>query len=226
MSTRQRPLLVTLANVTPGFGELLPASLLAVILLIALGFSTRASADISDSYWVSGTYRKGDFKLVYDRRAADIVISKDDFKVVRIAASGLTSDIERVTGKKPKLRTGTSQLSGDVVLAGTLGKSPLLDALVRAGRLDVSRLRGQWESFIIATVPHPLPNVQMGLAVVGSDRRGTAFGLYELSQAIGVSPWYWWADVKPARRTSLVVSAGTRRYGPPSVQYRGVFLND
>jgi Glycosyl hydrolase family 115/Gylcosyl hydrolase family 115 C-terminal domain len=219
-------LLVKLARVQRPLGKLLSASLLAVILLGAFGFTGTASTDTSDSRWVRGTYRKGDFKLVYDGRAADIVISKDEFKVVRIAASDLTSDIERVTGRKPKLITETSQVSGHVVLAGTLGNSPLLDSLVRAGKLDVSRLRGQWESFIIATVPHPLPGVQLGLVVVGSDRRGTAFGLYELSQAIGVSPWYWWADVKPSRRTDLVISAGTRRYGPPSVQYRGIFLND
>lgn len=218
--------LLVMSNLPRALDELLLASLLALILLIALGFGSRASANPSNSRWVSGTYRKGDFKLVYDKRAADILVSKDDFKVVRIAASDLTSDIERVTGKKPTLRTEASQLSSHVVLAGTLGQSPMIDALVLSGKLDVIRLRGQWESFIIATVPHPLPNVEMGLAVVGSDRRGTAFGLYELSQAIGVSPWYWWADVKPSRRTNLVVSAGTRRYGPPSVQYRGIFLND
>lgn len=215
-----------LVRLAVALGKLLPASLLAVILLSALGFCGRAATANGESRWVSTTYRKGDFKLVYDGRAADIVISKDDFKVVRIAASDLRSDIQRVSGMQPKMLMETSQVSGHAVLAGTLGHSPLLDALVRAGKLDVSRLRGQWESFIIATVPLPLPNVQLGLVVVGSDRRGTAFALYELSQAIGVSPWYWWADVTPPRRTSLVVSAGTHRYGPPSVQYRGIFLND
>ena len=107
-----------------------------------------------------------------------------------------------------------------------LGKSPLIDALVRDRKVDVSSLRSQWESFIIVTVPRPLPGVEMALAIIGSDRRGTAFGIYELSQAIGVSPWNWWADVTPEHRRNLVVSAGLHRYGPPSVQYRGVFLND
>jgi hypothetical protein len=71
-----------------------------------------------------------------------------------------------------------------------------------------------------------LPGVPSALVIVGSDRRGTAFGVYELSQAIGVSPWYWWADVTPAKKSALFVAAGTRRFGPPSVQYRGIFLND
>jgi hypothetical protein len=79
---------------------------------------------------------------------------------------------------------------------------------------------------MIATVRNPLPHVSMGLVIVGSDRRGTAYGVYELSQAIGVSPWYWWADVAPAHRSRLMVAAGVRRMGPPSVQYRGIFLND
>ena len=78
----------------------------------------------------------------------------------------------------------------------------------------------------MATVPNPLPNIEMGLVIAGSDRRGTAFGVFELSQAIGVSPWYWWADVPPARHPNLFVTAGTKRAGPPSVQYRGIFLND
>ncbi|HEX8118536.1 MAG TPA: glycosyl hydrolase 115 family protein, partial [Pyrinomonadaceae bacterium] len=81
-------------------------------------------------------------------------------------------------------------------------------------------------SFIITTVREPVPGVPQGLVIVGSDRRGTAYGLYELSKAAGVSPWYWWADVAPAHRDSLFVAAGARADGPPSVKYRGVFLND
>jgi hypothetical protein len=112
------------------------------------------------------------------------------------------------------------------VLVGTLGKSTFIDRLAEEGKLDAKGLRGKWESFLIATVKDPLPGVRLGLVVAGSDRRGTAYGVYELSQAAGVSPWYWWADVTPARRRELFVAAGARRFGPPSVKYRGVFLND
>src|SRR6266536_3494552 len=185
----------------------------------------------AESSWVHSKYRPGDFKLVYGGRAADILISPKDFKVVQIAAESLAADVERVTGKKPVLRREAAGreaagLSASAIIVGTLGHSPLIDALVLAGKLDVSRLRGKWESFVIATVPHPLPGVQMGLAIVGSDRRGTAYGVFELTQAIGVSPWYWWADVTPERLASLIVQAGIRRAGPPSVQYRGIFIND
>ena len=167
--------------------------MLAFVLLIILGLTGTVFAAVPESSWVSSTYRKGDFTLVHGGRRADVLISPEDFKVVQIAASDLVSDIERVSGKKPHLRTEPSKLSSHVVLTGTLGKSPLIDMLVRDRKVDVSQLRGQWESFIIVTIPRPLPGVEMGLAIIGSDRRGTAFGIYELSQAIGVSPWNWWA---------------------------------
>src|SRR5205085_6440229 len=176
--------------------------------------------------WVRAEYHQGDFKLVAGAHAADIFVAPDDYKVAQIAANDLAEDVARVTGRRPELRTETTTLHGPVMLVGTLDQSPVITALIRAGKLDVSRLRGQWESFLIATVPHPLPHVPSGLVIVGSDRRGTAYGVFELSQAIGVSPWYWWADVTPTRRANLFIAAGLRRAGPPSVKYRGIFLND
>ncbi len=173
--------------------------------------------------WVSDKPEAGDFPLVQDGQAATIVFSPDDFKVVGIAARDLAADIERVTGRRPVVGQGAA---GPAVLVGTLGHSPLINGLVDAGKLDVRALRGAWESFLITPVANPWPGVPSALVIVGSDRRGTAFGIYELSQAIGVSPWYWWTDVRPAKKSALFVAAGTRRFGPPSVQYRGIFLND
>jgi len=178
------------------------------------------------SPWVGEEHRAGDFPLVRDGQAAAIVSSANDFKVVSIAANDLAADIERVTGQKPAARNDLAGITTPVVLIGTLGQSPLIDALVASGKLDVKDLRGAWESFIIATIADPFPGVPAALVIAGSDRRGTAFGVYELSQAIGVSPWYWWADVTPTKKAALSVAAGTRRFGPPSVQYRGIFLND
>lgn len=176
--------------------------------------------------WVGEEHRAGDFPLVHDGRAAAIVVSAEDFKVASLAANDLAADIERVTTLRPAVVHTNAGLSGPAVLVGTLGHSPLIDTLVAAGKLDVRDLRGAWESFIITTIADPLPGVPSALVIAGSDRRGTAFGVYELSQAIGVSPWYWWADVTPAKKAALSVAAGTRRFGPPSVQYRGIFLND
>jgi hypothetical protein len=189
--------------------------------LLSLLLATSALA----ATWVHEQPQLGGFALVADGRAATIVFSPEDHKVVSLAANDLAADIARVTGVKPAVAAFPS-VSGPAVLVGTLGQSPLINGLVDAGKLDVKDLRGAWESFIITTVTNPLPNVASALVIVGSDRRGTAFGVYELSQAIGVSPWYWWADVTPAKKSALHIAAGTRRFGPPSVQYRGIFIND
>ena len=191
---------------------------------LLLGFVC-GSATAAES-WVHGAASPGDFPLVQQRRAVPVVVAAEDFKVVELAAQDLAADIEHVTGRKPIVRADVRGLKTPALVIGTLGHSPLIDAWVSAGKLDVSALRGAWESFLIATVDAPQPGLPRALVIVGSDRRGTAFGAYELAQAIGVSPWHWWADVKPQAKSALFVAAGTRRFGPPSVKYRGIFLND
>jgi hypothetical protein len=198
--------------------------LYVVGLLLLLACARPAAAQ--ESVRVKDSYRAGDFPLVRGGRAAGVYVSADDFKVVQTAAENLAADVERVTGVRPSVRTDWPAPSGPFVYVGTLGKSPFIDRLARERKFDPSALHGRRESFIIATVENPQPGVPLGLVVVGSDRRGTAYGVYELSRAIGVSPWYWWADVVPERRQQLFVAAGTHSMGPPSVKYRGVFLND
>ena len=113
-----------------------------------------------------------------------------------------------------------------VVIAAVIGRSPLLDRLAADRKLDLAQLVGAWESFVIATVPQPLPGIDQALVTAGSDRRGAIFGLYELSAMIGVSPWHWWADVTPPKKNRLTAAAGTHRFDPSSVKYRGIFIND
>jgi len=166
------------------------------------------------------------FHLVHEQTAAAIVVDDQDWKVVRIAARDLTLDVERVTGRRPELKRTTENLSPHTVLVGTIGRSPVIDRLVELGRLNVDDVKGLWEACIITSIEKPLPGVERGLIIAGSDRRGTAYGVYELSRRIGVSPWYWWADVTPRRRAALCVPPDRRRIGPPAVKYRGIFIND
>lgn len=168
----------------------------------------------------------GDFRLAEKQRVAPLYTDASDFPVVQIAAEALASDMERVTGIRPKVAGGAPQNADHAVLIGTVGKSTLIDNLVATKKLDVTGIQGSWESFVIATVPNPVPGVSMGLVIAGSDRRGTAYGVFTLSEAIGVSPWYWWADVPPGRRNALFVRSGVYRQGPPAVKYRGIFIND
>ncbi len=169
---------------------------------------------------------QGYFPLASKDIAADVYVDPGDWEVARIAAADLAADVERVTGRKPALRQTANRLAENAVLVGTLGRSPAIDHLVKDNRLDVHDVQGQWESFAIAVVADPLPGVRKGLVIAGSDRRGTAYGVYELSRGIGVSPWYWWADVTPQRREELHVCPDRLRIGPPAVKYRGIFIND
>uniref|UniRef100_E6PY85 Gylcosyl hydrolase 115 C-terminal domain-containing protein n=1 Tax=mine drainage metagenome TaxID=410659 RepID=E6PY85_9ZZZZ len=139
-------------------------------------------------------------------------------------------DIERVTGLKPVL-VADSISRGKVaaeglVLIGTLGHSALIDRLVARHKIDTSAIAGKWESTLTEVVDHPLPGVRRALVIVGSDKRGTIFGMYDLSEEIGVSPWYWWADVPIQHHDALFVAAGRHVQGEPAVRYRGIFLND
>ncbi|MFT3780925.1 MAG: glycosyl hydrolase 115 family protein [Nibricoccus sp.] len=185
-----------------------------------------AAAENRQDGWVTDKAVEGSFPLAGKDRVSPIIVSSNDFTVVRLVAEDFAKDLERVTGRKPTLCDSLPSDATAVVLAGTLGKSAEIDELVRSGKLDVSTVRGQWETFLIAVVEKPFPALEQALVIVGSDRRGTAFGLYELSQAMGVSPWHWWADVAPVKKCELYVSAGTRKFGPPSVRYRGIFIND
>jgi len=179
-----------------------------------------------DRPFISEQPIKGYFPLVSEGVTADVYVDPGDWKVVKIAAEDLTKDVERVTGRKPSLQAAIGKLSAQAVLIGTVGRSPLIDRLIKEGRLNVSRIQGNWESFMIMGVVDPLPGVKQGLIIVGSDRRGTAYGVYELSRRIGVSPWYWWADVTPNHREAIYICPDQVRMGPPAVKYRGIFIND
>lgn len=194
------------------------------MLAVLIGFAASSCA-AAGVPWVSERPASGSFPLVAEGRAAPVVTDGSDAPVVAHAADDLAADLKTVTGVQPDRATSTVHAKR-LVLVGTLGRSAAIDGLVARGRLDVARLRGAWESFLITTVKRPMPGVEDALVIVGSDRRGTAYGVYELSQAVGVSPWAWWADVPAQRHASLWVAAGTRRFGPPSVKYRGIFLND
>ena len=167
--------------------------------------------------------QSGYFPMADANGTASICTDARDYPVVGITAGMLADDIERVTGHRPAV---VHQLpKGAAIVAGTLGKSRWIDQLVKGQKIDVSSLRGKWESFLIISTEHYKYHTPL-LAVIGSDRRGTAFGLTSLSEAIGVSPWYWWADVTPKHKSALYVEPGTFRQGEPSVQYRGIFIND
>lgn len=198
-----------------------------VVSVLGLLLSGRALAAVGDESFIAGTSQAGAVTLADRGAATPILVDNADWPGVLRAAGDLASDIQRVAGVAPVLQAGTPKPAPQAIIIGTLGHSPLIDGIVAAGRLDVASVAGRWEAFTIAVVERPLAGIDRAVIVAGSDKRGTIYGIYEVSQQIGVSPWHWWADVPVARRESLFVKAGTRVVDDgPTVKYRGIFLND
>ena len=164
------------------------------------------------------------FELAGQGQAVPLFVDASDFAGVIRATHDLSADIGHVTGVDAPLSPTADK--GRMVLIGTLGHSPLIDRLADSGKIDVAPLRGKWESYTIQTIANPAPGISEALVIVGSDKRGTIYGIYDLSQNIGVSPWYWWADVPVMKRDHIQLSYGRYFQGEPAVKYRGIFLNN
>lgn len=203
-----------------------PLRILAAALVTAtLAFAHPAgAADVGPKVSVEAS--EGAFVLADESGAAAIFVDGADHAVVRHAARLLGEDVERVTGQKAEVVNEADRLDDRAVIVGTLGRSAVIDRLVEEGKLDVEGVRGEWESYVIQTVDEPMKGVEQALVIAGSDRRGTAFGVFALSEEMGVSPWYWWADVHPDQKSALHVEQGAFKQGPPDVKYRGIFIND
>lgn len=179
---------------------------------------------------VTSTFaQKETFCLAQDGKTATITVDIDDWKGVIRAARDLGDDVRKVTGVSAQVNLldnhsadllphERKNLTGSI-LVGTIGKSRIIDELVKQKKIDVRQVKGQWESYLIDVVDG-------NLVIAGSDKRGTIYGIYEISQRIGVSPWYWFCDV-PVRHQDKVFYDGGRIIQPsPKVKYRGIFIND
>lgn len=165
------------------------------------------------------------FTLASPRQTAAILYDASDAAVVKRAAELFAADVEAVTGRRPQVTSATGE-TGPAVIVGTVGGSALIRRLSEAGKIDTAPLEGAWERYLIQTVANPLPGIRKALVIAGSDRRGAAYGLFTLSELIGISPWYWWADVPVKKHAALHVDAPPTYSQTPSVRYRGIFLND
>ena len=144
-------------------------------------------------------------------RGATIGYGDNEPKAVQIAAASLQQDFSRVMGFTP------AKAESPTILIGTVGSNKQIDQWVKSGRL--AALKGKREKFILTTIDGQV-------VIAGSDRRGTVFGIYELSRQMGVSPWYWWMDVPVTRRDYVGILSGDYTDGEPAVEFRGLFLND
>ncbi|MBK8476629.1 MAG: glycosyl hydrolase 115 family protein [Opitutaceae bacterium] len=158
--------------------------------------------------------------------AAPVLVDVADWPGVQRAVADLQADVERVGAVKPVVNPAAPKGVRFAVIVGTVGKSALIDGLAKAGKLDLAGIAGRWEAYQIETIDQPLPGIERALVIAGSDKRGTIYGVYELSEQIGVSPWYWWADVPTTHRDTVSVKPVRLVEDGPTVKYRGIFLND
>lgn len=166
-----------------------------------------------------------DFSLFEKGKVAPVFSGSKENEGVKIALENLQKDLKRVTNVETKLLFDQSTYEKNIVIVGTIGTSPIIDELIRNKKINISAIEGKWEGALTLVVEKPFEGVDKALVIVGSDRRGTIFGIYELSSQIGVSPWYWWADVPISRKNELYIKKGPFvQY--PEVKYRGIFIND
>ena len=160
------------------------------------------------------SFQQGDL-LINGNDKVEIYMDANDCRGVSYAANALVKDIRNVSGSQATITSNRKA----TILVGTIGHSAAIDQLVKQKRINGNLLKGKREKFIITVVDNQL-------VIAGSDRRGTIYGIYELSQQMGVSPWYDWADVPVEHHDSIFVNRGTYSDGEPAVRYRGIFLND
>ena len=171
------------------------------------------------SQYIQHEVTKDGFTIVANGKATSIYVDSADWKGVIRAANDLSDDVHKVSELKSNVVESSGYPRKGAILIGTIGKSKIIDQLIADKKIDVSEIKGHWESFIIQTVDG-------NLIVAGSDKRGTIYGIYDISEKIGVSPWYFWADAPVKKSNSLFVKAGRYVQDSPKVKYRGIFIND
>ncbi|KAI1333532.1 hypothetical protein F5Y15DRAFT_342294 [Xylariaceae sp. FL0016] len=178
---------------------------------------------------VSFSQSAGSISLI----GATVLLDVEDRAGVHIAANNLAQDFARVTKGDPSPLKVLNErsLSNDTkidraIMIGCIESSRLIQRLQHDGKINVESIRGKWEAYLTAVVENPLPWCEKALVIAGSDKRGTIFGTYTLSEQIGVSPWYWWADVAPKLHAEIYALPVSTSDGEPSIKYRGIFIND
>lgn len=189
-------------------------------------FSCTLFASLGEPNYISEVGKRDSVALVGGTSTAKLYIDNSDHSGAIRALGDLQKDIRRVSGKTAEMVNDVSQLGKHAVIVGTIGKSPVIDQLIAAKKIKPQNIVGKWDAYHLQTVNNPLPGVERALIIAGADKRGTIYGIYDVSEQIGVSPWYYWADVPVKKKKQIYVVKNTLRQDAPKVQYRGIFLND
>ena len=191
--------------------------------LLLLWLSIVSLSMFSAEQFISFTPLADYFPLIVNGQPCIIKCDSNIDKGVKIAIDNLQQDIFNVCGTKPEILTEGNNKR--CVLIGTY-QSPIIQQLIKSKKLNKNELNEKTEKFLLQIITNPCEGVDEALVIAGSDKRGTIYGIYELSRQMGVSPWYWWADVPVAKQKNVYIKPGIYTDGEPAVRYRGIFLND
>lgn len=185
----------------------------------------------ADKSYINFTQDTHGFSLCSGSNAAALCLHATEHPGVIRAVRDLQTDIASVTGISPELVLDdgipdSRNFPRGTVLCGTIGSSPLIDFLVSSRLLDIRSIQDKKEAFIIAVVNHPGSPGRSNVVIAGTDRRGTVYGIYDLAESIGISPWSWWTGATPVQRDSISIQMDEPFVSWPTVRYRGIFLND
>ena len=164
------------------------------------------------------------FKWIQEGKSCPILVDNKEYKGVLRAVSNLQADAQAVTGVKPELTNSVTDTQ--LLIIGSIDNSSWIKQLISTGKIPADELKGKNEKYILCTIKQPLEGVEEAVVIAGSDKRGTIYGIYELSAQMGVSPWHYWADVPIMQKQNISILPGTYTDGEPVIEYRGIFLND
>ncbi|WP_321321707.1 glycosyl hydrolase 115 family protein [Labilibaculum sp.] len=196
-----------------------------IVLFSIISCKNDTGKELSENKFVSFLVNENNFPIVKSQKGTPIYIDDKDYSGVIKVAELFQKDIEKVTGVTNSLHIGEKP-QGTIIIIGTIGKSQIIEDLIASGKLKVNDVKGKWDNSLIEVVENPLPNVDRALVIAGSDKRGTIYGMFDISRKMGVSPWYFWADVPVKKHSEVFIKAGRYNLGEPKVKYRGIFLND
>ncbi len=197
-----------------------------IICLIVLFASNINTSIANNKEQISFKETPGYFELFNQNTLTPIVMDQSDYDGVAKVAKWFVNDLKMITGQQAEQYTDKLPENKNIILIGTIGRSKWIDQLIAENKINISQIKGQWEANISQVVENPFPNISKALVLAGSDKRGTIYSMLNLSREMGVSPWYWWADVPVVQHQSIFINPAPTISYSPKVKYRGIFLND
>lgn len=197
-----------------------------ILMVLGVFALTCISAMAADNKGISFNELSSDrFTLIENGKPVQILADEADKSGVQIALKALQKDFKAVAGQEAQVITDAAAVAGKPVIVGTMD-SKFIAQIIKGKKIDKKELQGKREKYIMTVIANPIKGIDEALVIAGSDMRGAIYGIYELSEQIGVSPWYYWADVPIEHKDNVSLAKGTYTAGEPAVTYRGIFLND